>query len=247
MLSLVIGGARHGKSRLFLFFLSCLLLSAAESPKIAVVGGPNLLWPQIVDGYQQRYPSQAATWELGAISEPGQADLVFAYYPTAEELKGSLQLLAKRRLGFAAEFVAAEWKQPIDQETSARAAAYLDEGGVENGVRLLHYLYSLIRPDRGCRASDKGAAGRNSSSRLRRDIRRLRELPAMVADAEGWGECSAGRRHFLLQYLATRPRFGGGRRDDPAAGDPRLPAGRRVRISAGKTDSPLAGGRSFSA
>src|SRR5205823_6420462 len=45
------------------------------------------------------------------------------------------------------EFLAAAWKQPVEQDASARASSYLDEGGLENGVRLLAYLYSLVRPD----------------------------------------------------------------------------------------------------
>ena len=109
-----------------------------------LVGGPSALWPQVIDEYQRRYPSQPAVWETGANITPGQVDLVFAYYPTSEELRGSQPLSSTHWLGFPTEFAAAAWKQPIDQSASARASAYLDEGGVENGVRLLAYLYSLV-------------------------------------------------------------------------------------------------------
>src|SRR5580700_3089234 len=126
-----------------LFLFSCSL-GAAELPKIVVIGGPNLLWPQIVAEYQRRYPSQVAAWELTGAAESTQADLAFAYYPTPEELKGSLRLAAGQWLGFPSEFVADGWKRAIDQEASAKAAAYLDEGGMENGVRLLQYLFSLV-------------------------------------------------------------------------------------------------------
>jgi hypothetical protein len=51
------------------FSFSCCFLSAAELPKIAVVGGPNLLWPQIVSEYERRYPSQPATWEIGVTAK----------------------------------------------------------------------------------------------------------------------------------------------------------------------------------
>ncbi len=130
--------------RCFLVFFSCLLLKAAEPPKIVVVGGPHLLWPQILGEYQHRYPSQTAAWQIDDAAS-ADVDLIFAYYPTPQELRDSLPLSAKHWLGFPAEFVADAWKQPIDPDASARASAYLDEGGVENGVRLLEYLYSLVR------------------------------------------------------------------------------------------------------
>jgi cobaltochelatase CobN len=70
---------------------------------------------------------------------------VFAYYPTQEQLAPTRARTAKRWLGFPTEFVASVWKREIEQDASARGAAYLDEGGVENGVRLLMYLFSLVR------------------------------------------------------------------------------------------------------
>lgn len=121
-------------------------LTPVETPRIVLVGGPDPLWPQIIGEYERRYPSNTAVWEVGT-SQSGEADLVFAYYPTQEQLRGTLPLSATHRLGFPTEFVAAAWKQPIDQDASARASAYLDEGGVENGVQLLAYLFSLVRPD----------------------------------------------------------------------------------------------------
>lgn len=134
-------------------FRSCLLLllavpsvSAAEATKVVLVGGPNLLWPQVIREYEHRYPSQPATWIVDASHDAEQPDLVFGYYPTQEQLKPTLTLSSKRWLGFPTEFVAATWKRSIEQDASAKAAAYLDEGGVENGVRLLVYLFSLVHP-----------------------------------------------------------------------------------------------------
>ncbi len=124
-------------------------LTPVQTPTILLVGGPAPLWSQIVSEYERRYPSNAVAWDVGT-SQSGQgdqADLVFAYYPTQEQLRGTLRLSIARRLGFPTEFVAAVWKQPIDHDASARASAYLDEGGLENGVRLLAYLFSLVRPD----------------------------------------------------------------------------------------------------
>ena len=122
------------------------LLSAAEPPRIAVVGGPQLLWPQIVGEYQRRFPLQAADWQMRKVAEPSPVDLLFAYYPTPRELQDSVNFPATQYLGFPAEFVAAAWKRTVDIDASAKASAWLDEGGVENGVRLLQYLYSLARP-----------------------------------------------------------------------------------------------------
>jgi cobaltochelatase CobN len=111
-----------------------------------LVGGPSLLWPQVIREYERRYPSQPASWVVDANGDANQPDLVFAYFPTREQLRPTLMLPAKRWLGFPAEFVAAAWKRSVEQDASAKAAAYLDEGGVENGVRLLVYLFSLMRP-----------------------------------------------------------------------------------------------------
>ncbi|PWU02390.1 MAG: hypothetical protein C5B51_20820 [Terriglobia bacterium] len=132
---------------LLLTLVSCgCLAQSAELPGIAVVGGPHLLWPQIIAEYQQRHPSQAAAWHMDAAAKDTNPDLVFAYYATPEELQNSRPLSATRWLGFPAEFVQDAWKKPIDAEGSAQAAAYLDQGGIENGVRLLEYLFSLVHP-----------------------------------------------------------------------------------------------------
>src|SRR5688572_5799273 len=113
-------------------------------PHIVIAGGPTLLWPQIVREYGRRYPAQPADWRFGDTTSDA-ADLVFAYYPTADQLKPTLTWSARRWLGFPVEFVADAWKRDPEREASARASEYLDEGGVENGVRLLAYLYSLVR------------------------------------------------------------------------------------------------------
>jgi cobaltochelatase CobN len=118
----------------------------SETPRIVLVGGPGPLWPQIISEYERRYPSNVAVWDVGT-SHGGHADLAFAYYPTQEQLRDGLPLSATHLLGFPTAFVAAAWKQPIDEHASARASTYLDEGGVENGVRLLAYLFSLVRPE----------------------------------------------------------------------------------------------------
>ncbi|MEQ1945998.1 MAG: cobaltochelatase subunit CobN [Bryobacteraceae bacterium] len=131
--------------RFTLLLLASVSLNAAPS-RIAIIGGPQTLWPQIIAEFQQRYPTLAVEWELRASAEPRAVDLIFAYYPTAAELSGAPSLTAKRQLGFPVEFVAEAWKQPIDSAASTRAASYLDEGGVENGVRLLLYLYGLVNP-----------------------------------------------------------------------------------------------------
>lgn len=131
---------------LLLPVLVCLFAPSAEAQRVVLVGGPSALWPQVIDEYQRRYPSQPAVWETSANSRSGRADLVFAYYPTPEEIKGTQPLSAPHWLGFPTEFAAAVWKQPIDEVASARASAYLDEGGVENCVRLLAYLYALVHP-----------------------------------------------------------------------------------------------------
>jgi hypothetical protein len=65
--------------------------------------------------YERRYPSQTAVWQVGANNDSGQPDLVFAYYPTPDELKGSVSPGATHALGFPTEFVAATWKQPVDR------------------------------------------------------------------------------------------------------------------------------------
>ncbi|HWW84017.1 MAG TPA: cobaltochelatase subunit CobN, partial [Vicinamibacterales bacterium] len=113
-------------------------------PRIALVGSPDLLWPRIIREYEQRYPQHPAVWSVDP-SRTNSPDLVFAYYPTTDQLRPTLQWPARRWLGFPVEFVDAAWKRDVDKDASARASAYLDEGGVENGVRLLAYLYSLVR------------------------------------------------------------------------------------------------------
>jgi cobaltochelatase CobN len=130
--------------------LAILLASAAtawaQMPKIALVGGPRLLWPEIIQQYEKRFPSQPAEWLVGGIERTTDLDLIYAYYATGEELKSASPRSSRRWMGFPAEFVNAVWKQPIEEDASARAALYLDQGGVENGVRLLQYLYSIARP-----------------------------------------------------------------------------------------------------
>src|SRR5258708_5881336 len=122
------------QASVLLLFVS-LFFPAPEAPRMVLVGGPSPLWPQIIREYERRYPSQAAVWQVGASNESGQQpDLVFAYYPTQDELRGSLSYSPKHALGFPTEFVAAAWKRSIDEDASSRASTYLDEGGVENGV-----------------------------------------------------------------------------------------------------------------
>lgn len=128
-----------------LALVASLVQSPAGPPRIVLIGGPNALWPQIIREYERRYPTQIAVWEVGGKVESDQPDLVFAYYPTQEQLAPTRTLAAKRWLGFPMEFVASAWKREIEQDASVRGAAYLDEGGVENGVRLLTYLFSLAR------------------------------------------------------------------------------------------------------
>lgn len=138
-------------------FLVAVTLSAAAPPTIAIVGGPQPLWPEVLVEFQHRHPTLAVTWEFRVPSEAHNVDLVFAYYPTPEELRGSQLLTANRHLGFPVELA---WNQPVDAEASGRAAAYLDEGGVENGVRLLLYFYSLVRP--GAPLAEKPMSGPRS-------------------------------------------------------------------------------------
>jgi len=118
------------------FLLTCLLLllavpalSAAEAPQVVLVGGPNLLWPQVIREYERRYPSQPATCVIDAnrdaTHDADQPDLMFAYYPTQEQLKPTLTLSAKHWLGFPTEFVGATWKRSVEQDASAKAAAYI--------------------------------------------------------------------------------------------------------------------------
>jgi cobaltochelatase CobN len=128
-----------------LLLVATLLPPVSGPPRIALVGGPTLLWPQIIREYERRYPSQPAIWIAEANGDSDPQDLVFAYYPTLDELKPTAGWSSARWLGFPTEFAGAAWKHEIDQERSALASRYLDEGGVENGVRLLAYLYSLVR------------------------------------------------------------------------------------------------------
>jgi hypothetical protein len=124
--------------------------------------------------YQRRYPSQTAGWQIGDAATSADVDLIFAYYPTPQELWDSLPLSAKHWLGFPAEFVADAWKQPIDPDASTRPSAYLDEGGIENGGRLLEYLYSLVRSGAPSPGAAERASGWNLSSRQRRSVFRFR-------------------------------------------------------------------------
>lgn len=136
---------------------AALAAQSAPPPRIALVGGPNLLWGQITREYEQRYPTQRATWIINASGDAVPPDLVFAYYPTQEQLRPTLAWSTPRQLGFPVGFVSAAWKRDVEQDASARASAYLDEGGVENGVRLLVYLFSLVRP--GAAAAEPPIAG----------------------------------------------------------------------------------------
>ncbi len=129
--------------RLALLLVGASLVCAADPLRIAIVGGPQLLWPEALVEFQHRHPTLAVSLEFRAPAEAQNVDLVFAYYPTPEQLSGSQLLTGKLHLGFPVELV---WTQPVDAEASKRAAAYLDEGGLENCVRLLLYLYSLGRP-----------------------------------------------------------------------------------------------------
>lgn len=134
------------KRNLFFLLLILCRVDAAEPPKIAVAGGPQALWPQIFQAWAQRHPDIPVIWRSQAAAEA--VDLVFAYYPTPAELQDSLQYTAAAKsLAFPEEFVGPVWKREVDQKASAVAAAYLDEGGVENGLRLLEYLYGLVRKD----------------------------------------------------------------------------------------------------
>ena len=131
--------------KIVVLLFAAVSLSAATPPRIAIVGGPQPLWPEILAEFQHRYPTVAAQWELPSGTVPHEVDLIFAYYPTSEELAGAASFAAKRHLGFPVAFAGQTWKD-IDEEASARASAYLDEGGAENGVRLLVYLYDLVDP-----------------------------------------------------------------------------------------------------
>ena len=127
------------------FWLGAFVCLAAP-PRIAIVGGPHVLWPETLAEFQHRYPGLVAEWSFQYDSPMREVDLVFAYYPTAEELSRAASFSAKRNLGFPVEFVSPAWKTPTDGAASLRASAYLDEGGVGNGVTLLLYLYGLVQP-----------------------------------------------------------------------------------------------------
>ncbi len=143
---------------LYLFVSACLY--ADPVPRIAIVGGPQPLWPKILVEFQNRYPALIVEWGLRPSTEPRDVDLVFAYYPTPEELTRAASFTSKLALGFPVEFVAPALKLPLQGEASAKAAAYLDEGGLENGVRLLLYLFGLVQP--GAPVAQPPAAGLRS-------------------------------------------------------------------------------------
>ena len=130
-------------SAIALFLFVMVSLTAATPPRIAIIGGPQPLWPEILAEFHHRYPALDAQWDLSPGAGSGEYDLISAYYPTSEQMAGASSIDAKRYLGFPVDFVARTWKT-VDGEAAARAAAYLDEGGVENGVRLLLYLYTLV-------------------------------------------------------------------------------------------------------
>ena len=77
--------------RAALLLLTAMSLNAA-SPRIAIIGGPQPLWTQIVGEFQHRYPALDVQWELYATSEPLDVDLIFAYYPDRAWLKASQYL-----------------------------------------------------------------------------------------------------------------------------------------------------------
>ena len=126
-----------------LFLFAVASLGAATPPRIAIIGGPQPLWPEILAEFQHRYPALDAQWDLSPGTGSGEYDLISAYYPTSEQMAGASSIAAKHYLGFPVDFVARTWKA-VDGEAGTHAAAYLDEGGVENGVRLLLYLYTLV-------------------------------------------------------------------------------------------------------
>ncbi|HEU0124295.1 MAG TPA: cobaltochelatase subunit CobN [Bryobacteraceae bacterium] len=126
---------------------SCLAIAAAQEPRLLLVGGPQPLWPKIVAEFEQRHPQHKATWHFGTANRDEKPyDLLFAYHPLPEERDALNEVHVAQRLGFPVEYVSPAWTQPVNAPATLQAVPYLDEGGIENGVRLLSYLYSLARP-----------------------------------------------------------------------------------------------------
>lgn len=120
-------------------------VAAAQTPRIAIVGGPEALWPRIVETWQARHPELRVEWQIGAPAERQTFDLFFAYYPTPEQIAQFERIEARRNLALPAEFIEPRWRRRVDEEGAKPAAAYLDQGGIENGVRLLSYLYGQVK------------------------------------------------------------------------------------------------------
>src|SRR5579863_8721239 len=93
-------------SAIALSFFMMVPLTAATPPRIAIIGGPQPLWPQILAEFQQRYPALDAQWDLSPVAGSGEYDLISAYYPTSEQLAGASSIAATRYLGFPVAFVA---------------------------------------------------------------------------------------------------------------------------------------------
>ncbi|WP_031497799.1 cobaltochelatase subunit CobN [Bryobacter aggregatus] len=134
------------KILLSVFFYTCVIF-AQPAPRLAIVGGPQQLWPRITTEFAKRYPGREIQLLTTAPTAPVPVDIVFAYYPTPEELQASLSYLPDKSLAQPQEFAAPLWRRTIDPQASVKASAYLDEGGVENGVRLVAYLCDLVRPN----------------------------------------------------------------------------------------------------
>jgi hypothetical protein len=107
--------------RLFLF-LFALTLAAAEPPRIAVIGGPQPLWPEVLREFHRRYPALSAHWEFGIPSGGHEVDRWFACYPTHEEASGADLLRAKQRRLYNA--LPASFRQQVEAAWGALALAY---------------------------------------------------------------------------------------------------------------------------
>jgi hypothetical protein len=112
--------------RWLLFFILCWSLSAAEIPKIAIIGGPRLLWPEITAAYQRRYPAEQAVWLVESAAKSADVDLLFAYHPTEHQLAESLPRSAEHWLGMAIEFAAVNVNPSVDPEATAYVRVHGD-------------------------------------------------------------------------------------------------------------------------
>lgn len=119
----------------------------AEAPRVLIVGGPQGLYGEIFAQWKARYPKNPVDWRVGEAKPGERFDLFFAYFPTREQLDGLRSLDVPQKLGVPAEFILPIWKTNLNEAASNRAAEYLNEGGIENGLRLLGYLYSQVRKD----------------------------------------------------------------------------------------------------